>query len=1011
MQCFSLLKASLKQGRNNNFNIKSRMIIRSFIILFLLCHNLLSQNVDTVKWVASWGDDIDGTGESFNPYKTIKKALSDLDSGTIYFRITEKIDTFREEVVIDGKENITIRGPGPGNKFVIFDGTSDLSNFNWISQGDNIFKTTIDTAIWQLFIDGKEMVMARWPNAQFTDKSIYSWDSWGQGNESLSTNGSVIVDNNYHDMSKIKGNLDTAHAILNLGSFRTWNSKITHSQGQNSFIFDRNISDNQYKDKHHYFFIEGDYDLLDTINEWYHNPITGDLWVMTDGTNPNELDVKGKTSTYSFDIKNSKNITIENLFFFSSTIKVSSSENIIIQDCNFAFPSTSKRMIGDLGTPEATSIGVSGASNKVNNSIFRRNLFAYTDGDALRVFGDNNRIENNIFQYIDYSVSELPGLMVSFYINGDKNIFTKNSINDTQASATLTPGERSEFSYNKVTRTGALQSDGSVFQGTRNYVAESKVHHNFIYNTPKLALRYDAPGDDPTAAGQRGKMYNNVAINTSGIMIKGDHHYIANNTVIGSNKNGMIILDEENSNLNTFTQNNLVDKLSGHRSISNYEDKDQNGFPDYPIPGTSSNNWNGWDSVKTSYIGEENIDNLIYSLIDSTTLMPLEGSPLIDAGNKIDSLPLDIIGESPDIGAFEYGGELWKAGHDGWYPRPYPWSFMENIPRAILTSSSSDLYEDSTVIEMSFKLEGGPHNEDIIINIDTINTTLSADYGNDWLLIYESDTIQNPNEDMIWMKGKDSISLKIFSVSDDIYEKNEILIAGLFGRSKISRVVPINTGIYGILYDNDPMPTASSSIDTDSILENSETKIIKVSLSNPSKFDIKLGLSVEDSPFVPGELAENEIDFELNKDTIIFPPLSIEQEFSITTIQDNEIESDELAILNIESINDSIYIVVTLVIIDDDEPIPLSIENKNNLNEVFPNPAKDIINLKYNNKFKIESIKFVDLEGKEFKPKNIILNKKFINFDVSNFDEGIYVIQIKTNNDILKVKLIIDRKN
>ena len=139
--------------------------------------------------------------------------------------------------------------------------------------------------------------------------------------------------------------------------------------------------------------------------------------------------------------------------------------------------------------------------------------------------------------------------------------------------------------------------------------------------------------------------------------------------------------------------------------------------------------------------------------------------------------------------------------------------------------------------------------------------------------------------------------------------------------------------------------------------------------------------------------------------------MSIEQEFSITTIQDNEIESDELAILNIESINDSIYIVVTLVIIDDDEPIPLSIENKNNLNEVFPNPAKDIINLKYNNKFKIESIKFVDLEGKEFKPKNIILNKKFINFDVSNFDEGIYVIQIKTNNDILKVKLIIDRKN
>ena len=99
----------------------------------------------------------------------------------------------------------------------------------------------------------------------------------------------------------------------------------------------------------------------------------------------------------------------------------------------------------------------------------------------------------------------------------------------------MTPGERSEFSYNKVTRTGALQSDGSVFQGTRNYVADSEVHHNYIHDTPKLALRYDAPGDDPTAAGQRGKMYKMLQL-IYGIMVKGDHHYIANNTVIGSTR-------------------------------------------------------------------------------------------------------------------------------------------------------------------------------------------------------------------------------------------------------------------------------------------------------------------------------------------------------------------------------------------------------------------------------------------------------------------------------------------
>ena len=41
------------------------------------------------------------------------------------------------------------------------------------------------------------------------------------------------------------------------------------------------------------------------------------------------------------------------------------------------------------------------------------------------------------------------------------------------------------------------------------------------------------------------------------------------------------------------------------------------------------------------------------------------------------------------------------------------------------------------------------------------------------------------------------------------------------------------------------MPTASASLSVDSISENSETKNIKLTLSNPSKFDILLGLSVK----------------------------------------------------------------------------------------------------------------------------------------------------------------------
>ena len=123
------------------------------------------------------------------------------------------------------KNNIIIKPYD--NEKVIFDGTIDISSFTWNNTGNNIYKTIIDTTIWQLFVDNKEMIMARWPNAQFSDKSIYKWNSWAQGDEDNSSNGSLNVDASFHDMSLINHSLDTAHAILNIGSFKTWNRKFS----------------------------------------------------------------------------------------------------------------------------------------------------------------------------------------------------------------------------------------------------------------------------------------------------------------------------------------------------------------------------------------------------------------------------------------------------------------------------------------------------------------------------------------------------------------------------------------------------------------------------------------------------------------------------------------------------------------------------------------------------------------------------------------------------------------
>ena len=77
--------------------------------------------------------------------------------------------------------------------------------------------------------------------------------------------------------------------------------------------------------------------------------------------------------------------------------------------------------------------------------------------------------------------------MVTVFVDGENNTFTENEIYFTGASATVWPGEKSIFSTN-ICRTGHAQSDGSVFQGTKNYVFGSVVHHNFVYDTENTHL-------------------------------------------------------------------------------------------------------------------------------------------------------------------------------------------------------------------------------------------------------------------------------------------------------------------------------------------------------------------------------------------------------------------------------------------------------------------------------------------------------------------------------------------
>ena len=706
----------------------------TFTSIFLFSFfQLFSQTTYYVAPSSSGGSNSNAGTSLAAPFETLSHAIDQLTAGDILY-IRE--GTYRETITIDedGTSGNLITIQNYNNEVVTIDGTVDVTG-TWSTYGSvsGAYQlTSYSTDITQLFVDDEPMVNARWPNAQFNDDSIFSHSTWAQGDEGDDDNpnsvqGSLQIDEDIYNPGSL--DLNNSIGILNIGSFKTETVKITsHTQnaGADDVITygytggtDADYS-TTYKDKHHYYYFEGKLDFMDTNNEWFHDKTNDILYLYPDdGLNPSTTGrtIKAKTTDYRVTFSGANYITFKGINFFATTIDIQNSDYLSIEECNFYFPSASKRMLGltsGLGSTNVTSLNASS-----DNNTIKKCLFENAEGEALVIKGDSNTIENNYFHHIDWSASDLNGLMVTMYCTGASNIFTKNTIHTTGASATVLPGTASTFSYNKVTNTGLLQSDGAVFQGTKNYVEGSNVHHNFIYDTEKYAFRYDAPGGDAAVAGSYGRMHHNVADNTNGLMIKGNNQIIAHNTVMNTinNRNDIIILAEDCSNTSTWLYNNLAKRIGSHRSSQTFSLSADSPMPMGTIGYIEYNNgsddlWrtcvdndvsNGWTATVGNGSSQNNIDQInvsrtgltynsdIESLLNynaangksEADYVPTNNVTIVDAGisptNSVstgasssdtldDLVPHTNVGSNADIGAFEYGATAWTAGID-WTPK------------------------------------------------------------------------------------------------------------------------------------------------------------------------------------------------------------------------------------------------------------------------------------------------------------------------------------------------------
>ena len=619
------------------------------ILFFLL---LLSRSIHSQTfYVSQQGNDLNPGTESL-PFLTINNAINSMgvSGGTCSIRE----GYYHESVVINNKDNIIIKS-FPNEKAII-NGTK-LIQTSWTQNASNpnIYETTLPEYIWQLYIDDEQQVMARWPNAQFHDDTIFDQAYWSPGDANAGSKG-IMVDSGNLAESGI--NAQGALAIANVGSWKTWTVEVlSHTPGNSTFTYE---TPGSYLSKHHYYFLEGKIDFLDTQNEWFYDSSTKKLSVWG---NPSGKKIQGKVQSYAFDMNECSNIKIENLNFFATTVKANRSSEIELNNCLFSYPSCSKRMLGEKSTPHTTELKGNNKNSITGFKIYQC-LFEHTDGDALYMIGKNNVVEDCYFHHIDYTVSSLRNLMTTVVNNGDNGIFTRNTVHTTGASSTVHFIGSPEVSYNNIYNTGSLQSDGSIVQMTRESVEGAEVHHNWFHDSPKSGTRYDAPVSDPELAGKKGLIHHNVMWNLSkALMIKGDEQQIYNNTCFNNTTNDISVMYEVyadppggSSNGLTITKNNAADKISGHRKNPQ------------TVPGTVSHNI--YSTTSTDY----GIKNLLNDPDNYDFTPKSTSTQLIDAGTIIAGINDDFSGSAPDIGAYEIG-DTWTAGAT-WRQDFYPWSFL-----------------------------------------------------------------------------------------------------------------------------------------------------------------------------------------------------------------------------------------------------------------------------------------------------------------------------------------------
>lgn len=517
-------------------------LTQSLVLLTLNCISATRFVVDGEK-----GSDANDGRNPSHPFRTVQHCVSSLTDPGDSCNIRE--GRYHESVTVNGlrgssKNPFVIRGFE--NERPVLDGTVPIEPERWnFDEATGICSAAIEEDIFALFLDDQLLTAARWPNALWSDKTVFNNSFWGKCDEASEFGN--IVDDGSQGLAESGINATGAMAILNIGSFNTYVREVLqHEPGRASFSYNHDMGDVHWVAKHNQYYLEASLALLDNPGEWFYDLETKILHLIPPTGSCQDVSSKslrGRTIDYSLTITNTTGLTIANMTFLASTINAysvdqeeSHIDEITLDSLSLRFQSSSRRMLRSQEVPNWTRL-MAFASIGHGDSVFGRLAvlnctFEGGEGSALEYAGQDSLIENNLFLYNDWTGHDNGNggtVLSQSHSIGDH--FRQNSLLYNGRSAGVRLGYRATIELNEVVGQceGEIQSDGSAIQVQPARQEEASIHHNWLHDSPKSAVRFD----DGPHLGVNGYQGFNVAWNTGSLMVKGDNHSSRNNLALG----------------------------------------------------------------------------------------------------------------------------------------------------------------------------------------------------------------------------------------------------------------------------------------------------------------------------------------------------------------------------------------------------------------------------------------------------------------------------------------------